>query len=519
MKGLTSRLLIFNLLLAVFPVGATLFLGTYEKQLLDSQERAMVQQGRLLASALEGNNLESEAEAILSRLGKRNDSRLRVVDQDGRLLADSAQNLNESDSEIQSQSESPQIENASEDYPQQTVIYRIGALPSRTIRYLRRFFSPPEEPQGESEYYINRDILDGLEIQAALSGRYGATTRISQGQISVTLYSAIPIHSGDEVIGAVLVSRSTFAILDNLYRLRLDIMNIFLFGIVAAILLSVLLARTVTVPVGRLRDQAESLLDARGKLQANFKPLSRKDEVADLSRALHRLSKRLQERTDSLENFIADLVHEMKNPVAGILSASELADRSADTNTKRFLKVIDREGRRIQLLMDDLKELISIDVRLNQGREHPMDINDLLRIIVDASVQQHRDDVQLLYIDPPSEPVYVYADPDRIAQALLNLVDNAISFSPPQGRVEIHLDMDEKTVSVSIADEGPGVPQDAVNKIFERWYTDRPDSRANDHTGLGLAIVRSIATGYGGRVSVHQNTGAVFVLQLPRSFL
>lgn len=511
MRGLTARLLIFNLLLAVIPVGATLFLGTYEKQLLDSQERAMVQQGRLLASALEGEDLAKEAEAVLSRLGTRNDARLRVVDRDGYLLADSAI--------PEVQTIALEENGAAVSYPEESVIYQIGALPARIVRRLASFIRPPQAPSEEAGYYTGSEILDGPEIKAALAGRYGAATRISEGQVSVNLYSAIPITRGEEILGAVQVSRSTFAILNNLYQLRLDIMIIFLWGIGAAVGLSVLLARTVTVPVGRLRDQAEGLLDDRGKLQAKFKPLSGKDEVADLSRALHQLSSRLQERTEHLEDFMADLVHEMKNPVASILSAAELADQSTPGETKHFLSVIDSEARRIQRLLDDLRELISIDVRLDKGPHGTVDLSGLIKILVETYPQNRRGSVTVEYADPIDKPIFADVDPDRLVQAILNLVDNAVSFSPEGGRVKLRVRGNDQTVSISVADEGPGIPEDESERIFNRWYTDRPEEKAGNHTGLGLAIVQGIAHGYGGRVYVQKSSpeGAVFTVEFPRS--
>ena len=278
LKSITFRLLVFNLLLAIFPVGAFLFLGTYEKQLLDSQERAMVQQGRILAASLSGENLAVEAREALARLGNRNDARLRVLNTMGQLIADSARisQSDEGSSEVDiagqplAQTGIPVVDEADAannitnetSYPEESVIYRMGAIIPRGFRRLnRRYFRPPTQPGEEAEYYIGKEFLDGPEVLAALEeGRYGAATRISQGQVSVTLYSAIPIVRNEMVIGAVLVSRSTFAILSNLYQLRLDIMTIFLLGVCGAIILSILLARAITVPVGRLRNQAESLL-------------------------------------------------------------------------------------------------------------------------------------------------------------------------------------------------------------------------------------------------------------------
>ena len=517
MKGLTARLLIFNLLLAVFPIGAVLFLGTYEIQLLESQERAMVQQGRIMASALAGHNLQEEAHAIFERLRERTDARLRVVDGNGLLLADSAKPEADPEADEREISVRTNEDNSETNYPEENVIYRIGALPSRTYKTLSGYIEPPQTPSGVSEYYSGRDILDGPEIKAALNGRYGAATRISRGQKSVTLYSAIPVFREDTVIGAVLVSRSTFSILSDLYQLRLDIAIIFLFSVGAAVILSILLARTVTVPVGRLRDQAESILDERGKLQAGFRPLAGKDEVADLSRALFRLSSRLQQRTDHMEAFMADLVHEIKNPVAGILSASELAEQIAEEDTLRFLGVIDREGRRIQRLLDDLRELISVDVRLDRGEREKVDTGTILRNLVSAYPHHHKAGVKIDFIDATDmkskDKLYIAADPDRLAQAVINLVDNAVSFSPEKAVVEIKLEKiaggkgSKDRIQISVADRGPGIPGDVSGKVFERWYTDRQEEESSDHTGLGLAIVKGIVDGYGGSISIIQREG------------
>lgn len=516
LKGLTARLLVFNILLAVFPIGAVFFLGTYESQLLESQERAMVQQGRLLASALSGHDLASEANAIIGRLGARTDARLRVVNKNGLLLADSASP--EAGAQGQSIPRTEDSQDSQQSYPEENVIYRIGALPTRALKLLTRIIRAPEITNIGAEYYSGKQVLRGSEISSALEGRYGAITRISKGQRSVTLYSAIPIFQDEEVVGAVLISRSTLAILSDLYKLRLDIATIFLFSVGGAIILSLLLARTVTVPVGRLCDQAESILDVQGKMQAGFKPLSGNDEVAELSRALYRLSSKLQQRTDYMEDFMADLVHEMKNPVAGILSAAELAERNASGETNRFLGVITRESCRIQRLLDDLRELISVDVRLNQNEEVTASVGAILENIVSAYNCRRNKGARAVFIDQSgsASSIQALANPNRLAQAVLNLLDNAVSFSPENERVEIILDSPSKDkVKISVADRGPGIAEDAKERVFERWYTDRPNREASQHTGLGLAIVRGIAEGYGGSVQTipREGGGSIFELE------
>lgn len=481
----------------------------------------MVQQGRLLASALSGQNLADEANAVMERLGARTDTRLRVVDINGLLLADSASPAagTENQSQVLAENTSEPA-SSQQNHPEESVVYRLGALPTRALKLVSRITETSQTLSEDAEYYSGKQVLRGSEISSALGGRYGAITRISKGQRSVTLYSAIPIVQNEEVVGAVLASRSTLAILSNLYRLRLDIATIFLFSVGGAIILSILLARTVTIPVGRLRNQAEGILDVRGKMHSGFKPLSGKDEVADLSRALYRLSSRLQQRTDYMEDFVADLVHEMKNPVAGILSAAELAEEDTSGRTSRFLEVITREGHRIQRLLDDLKELINVDVRLNQGEEVTAPVGAILKNIVSAYNCRKNRRAQVLLIDRSgsADSIQVLANPDRLAQAVLNLLDNAVSFSPENEKVEIVLDSPNRTkVKISVADRGPGIAENAKERVFERWYTYRPDQESSQHTGLGLTIVRGIAEGYGGSVQAipRGSGGSVFELEFP----
>ncbi|MDT8298643.1 MAG: HAMP domain-containing sensor histidine kinase, partial [Spirochaetaceae bacterium] len=236
--------------------------------------------------------------------------------------------------------------------------------------------------------------------------------------------------------------------------------------------------------------------------------------------ALHRLSSRLQERTDHMEDFMADLVHEMKNPVAGILSAVELAERSAQAETKRFLDVINREGRRIRHLLEDLRELISVDVRLDRKEREPVDVGLLLKNLVAGYYRSEKAGVKIVLQDQSDSCSMVSADPDRLGQAVLNLLDNAVSFSPKDGRVDIRLEeTPDGTVRISVLDRGPGIGVEDPEKIFVRWYTDRSEAEASDHTGLGLAIVKGIAEGYNGRIAadIREGGGSEFVLEFPKT--
>jgi two-component system sensor histidine kinase ChvG len=210
------RLLAFNLLLVFLPVAGFLYLDTYERQLLRSLEHALAQQARVLAASLSGRGplAPTAAEAPLRALQGRHEARFRIVDPEGRLLADSSRLGTGEPAAPCGRPRLPVVPHA-ESLP----LYRLASFP---IRLARRLFAPPEPPYESGEFSSGAGTLLGEELRAALAGGYGAATRISAGgQRSVTLYSAVPVMHEESVAGAVLVSQSTYRILRDLYELRL----------------------------------------------------------------------------------------------------------------------------------------------------------------------------------------------------------------------------------------------------------------------------------------------------------
>ena len=519
MRSLTIRLLIFNILLVFFPVGGILVLDTYEKQLLNSMERSMVQQGRVLSAALTNRNTEEESLRILKNLQGRLDSRIRVVNGKGELLADSSDpRLYDTPPEIPGESKS--YRSYIEDPPESlrdNWLYQAAVSP---VNLLRRLFLPPSAPLGSAEYYSNAAVLMGPEIQAALTGRYGAFTRYSSGgQRSVNLYSALPIRQGAEVVGAVLVSRSTYNILLNLYSLRLDMIRIFLFSLIAAAVLSLLLARTITIPVKKLRKQAETFLDHRGRLTGEFKALKNKDEIGTLSQSLFTLSRKLEEYISFISGFSADVSHEIKNPVAAIRTAAELAEQSGTEEQKPLFLLIRRETGRIQRLLDDLRDLSRLDVSLETEERQILLLPDFL-----VSLQEEwnrRSGRTVLKLQVPEggrrQGLSIRISADRFRQCLINLLDNADSLSAGGEEILLKLYTRESCAVIEIMDRGPGIPRGMENKIFDRFYSDREEDERKSHSGLGLSIVRSIVEGYGGSISAsgRPGGGACFRLEFP----
>lgn len=512
LSRISIRLLLFNVLLVFLPVAGFLYLEVYEKQLLESQERAMVQQGRLLAAALAGGgNLDAaRAGGLLRRLERRTEARLRVFGRRGELLADSA---------LLGPHREPPARPAGSRPARKTrdnLLYRTGAFLYRLVVRL------PPGPQPEPE----RDDSPtppgpNPEVQAALAGRYGAGIRPTRGgqQPSLTLFSAIPVRSDGRVVGAVLVSQSTVRILRALQEVRLDVFRVFLGSVVVAAVLSLLVSTTIARPLGRLRDEANALLDWRGRLRGRFRGSRKLDEIGDLARALERLTGRLEENQRSLEAFAADVSHELKNPLAAIRSATELLAEVDDPQDRaRFLTLAEREIARMERLLTAVREITGIDARLESEAPAPVDLAVLLPEVV-QSFRRRADNRVKIHLGSPSRPILVRATPERLTQVFENVLDNALGFSPDDSEIAVTLTSADGAATVRIEDEGPGIPPAHLERIFDRFFTWRPDEphARNGHAGLGLAIVKAIVEGYGGiiRASNRPGGGASFTVRLP----
>lgn len=517
MKGFSQisvRLLAFNLLLVFLPVMGFLYLDIYERQLLRAQERGMVQQGRLLAAALAAAPTFDgpAAESLLTSLEGRLDSRLRVVDRQGALLADSSRIAPPPASPPPEGDEGKEVRRAGRD----RLLYRVGAA---FYRIYTRIVKPPAPPLESAEFYLRAQSLEGPEVKAALDGRYGSTTRVSPaGQRSVTLYSGVPIRRGGEVAGAVLVSQSTYRILQDLYAVRLRLFKVFLLSVAVAGLLSIVVSTTIAGPLRRLRDQAAAIVDRRGRLQGAFAESGRADEIGDLTRALQELTRRLERHVRALEAFAADLSHELRNPLASIRTASDMAAEVDDAGERRrFHEVVGRDVARMERMLSDVQDIAVIDARLQEEENTTFALDGILRDLTDSFRVRHGD--VRFRLDAPAAGVRVRASADRLGQVFENLLANAASFSPPGGEVAISVARRDGSVSVEVADQGPGIPPTHLGRVFDRFFSYRPaeGSERNGHSGLGLSIAAAIVEGYGGAIQARNRPegGAAFEVRLP----
>lgn len=474
----------------------------------------MVQQARLVGAAMSTAAAFDAATAdAMLRAVERGDARVRVYDSTGTLLADSNR---------VGIPEPPAAE--AKTYPAATVstrakvVYRLGAWIARGRDALARW-----TPRVSGKRPISLDADAGgagpaLPVTAALQGRYGAATRLTPGQRSLTLSSAVPIRRDGRVVGAVLVSQSTYRVLQALYRVRLRIFEVILGSIAAAALLTAMAAATVVRPLRRLRREAAALAERRDRLPGRFLDADRKDEIGDLARALQELTRRLDELIRDAERFASDVSHEFKNPLASIRAAAEMTSQSDDpADRARFLSMLMKDVDRLEQLVSGVRELARIDTQLQQEPLESIDPAALAAEVIDGLRVGYGNSPEMK-LEVRGGRCGVRATASRLVQALENVLANARSVAPPDSTIDIVLHTEGRECILEVADRGPGIPPAHLERVFERFFSYRPGtSRNSAHAGLGLAIARSIVQGYGGRIAARNRDGggAVFEIRLP----
>ena len=496
------RLMLFNVLLVFLPIAGVLLLGVYEQNLETAQRESMMRQAHLVLAVMQSDDkVDLKSAARLINQWRPSDGRLRVVDADGRVTVDTGPTRDGDDDEKEAAK------------PKHNWLYRAGA--AILTKPLSIFFRQAR-PLTVSDDYKRSPILRGNEVHSALLGVPSFEKRVSSGRDrQVMLYVAVPVFRRGQTIGAVVVSRSTDEIRGELHSIRLSILEIFVISLAFAIVLSLMVSTTIVRPLRQLRREASAILDRRGRLRGRFKGSRKRDEIGDLSRALERLTRRVEQHQKATEAFASDVSHEFKNPLASIRMATEmLAQVDAPGERARFTRVAETEIARMEKLLSQVREITAIGGEIQKEEQTVVDVRDVLTQLVDGFRMRERDRVTF-ELELQEEPLNVRASAERLMQVFENLLDNAVSFAP---RIVVNASGDERFVFVRVRDYGPGIADENLARIFDRFFTYRPAEQRR-HTGLGLSIVKTIVEAYGGAVTAANDPegGAVFEVRLPRA--
>lgn len=499
MNGLRSRLygrlLSVVLLVLILPVAGLWSLGVFERELLAADERAIAVTARTLAAALACPPAldATAAKALLARVERPLAGRVQVFDAGGVGLFDTAQGGG------------PHAGDAAARNVRETLLYRVGAALWRMRRAVA----------GTAPRYGGEP--GRTAVLRALAGGYGAGTGVSADGRATVLTVAVPVRAGRAVCGAVAVSRTTEPVLAALDRIRVDLFRIVLLSIVAAALVVLLLARGIVRPLRRLRDAADGVLaGARGR-GAEVPGVDRPDEIGDLSRAFAGLNRRLERRLDELEAFASDVAHEVKNPLAAMRSAAELLRSStAEGEVRQLTALIVAEVGRIDAVVAALQEMARLDAGRESAPPPALRLDELARRVV-AGWRERTPPGVAIELEC-GDPVLVAVGEESAARVLDNLLENALSFVAAPGAVRLTLIAHDGNCELAVEDSGPGVPEEHRGRVFERFFSWRPQESARSHLGLGLGIARAIVERHGGTIELASGSalgGARFVVRWP----
>ena len=368
------------------------------------------------------------------------------------------------------------------------------------------------------------------EVGNALQGFKSSMVRINErGEVIVSV--AVPVQRFRAVRGALMLSTQG-ADIDNMVGAeRLAIFKVFLIASGVMVVLSFLLAGTIAGPVRRLAESAQ-LVRRRIRSRVEIPDLShRRDEIGHLSGSLRDMTDALYSRIEAIESFAADVAHELKNPLTSLRSAVETLPLAKTDNSRgRLMAVIQHDVKRLDRLISDISDASRLDAEMQRNDAHPVNLVELLTMVVGVANERHDDGVKvaLNFEGGRTAAFTVLGHDSRLGQVIDNLIDNARSFSPAGATVRVTCRRLKTEVEIVVDDDGPGVPAEAVEKIFERFYTYRPDQDFGQNSGLGLSISKHIIEAHGGRIWVENRQraatgadepptvlGARFIVHLP----
>jgi two-component system sensor histidine kinase ChvG len=351
---------------------------------------------------------------------------------------------------------------------------------------------------------------DYPEVADALLGNKASMVRANE-RAEVIVSVAVPVQRFRAIHGALLLSTQGGDIDQAVEAERWQIVKLFLILLGVMVVLSVLLARTIAGPVKRLAESAERV---RHRIRSRVEIpdfTRRRDEIGDLSGALRDMTDALYRRIEAIESFAADVAHELKNPLTSLRSAVETMPLAKTPDSQsRLLAVIQHDVKRLDRLISDISDASRLDAELQRNDVAPVDLVKLLNTVagVRNEVSQADDATVSLTFEGGGPLAFVVSGHDsRLGQVFDNLIENARSFSPPGGQVRVTCRRQRKEVEIIVDDDGPGIRPDAFEKIFERFYTDRPHQGFGQNSGLGLSISKQIIEAHGGRIWAENRTG------------
>ncbi len=548
-SSLTRRIVSLNLAGLIALVASILYLSQFRAGLIDARAQSLLVQGEIIAGAIaasatvETNTITIDPDRLLDlkpgetygapdefsgldfpinpervapvlrRLISPTKTRARIYDRDGVLILDSRSLYGRGDV-MKFELPPPTTE-------------KPGIIERTTIA-IRTWLN-----RGDLPLYRELGPENGngyQEVADSLKGQKASMVRINdRGEIIVSV--AVPVQRFRAIHGALMLSTQGDDIDQMVTAERLAILKVFGVAAVVMIVLSLLLASTIAGPVRRLADGAERVRH-RIKTRVEIPDFTqRRDEIGHLSGALRDMTESLYNRIEAIEMFAADVAHELKNPLTSLRSAVETLPLAKNENSRsRLLAVIEHDVRRLDRLISDISDASRLDAELQRQDIGPVDVRRLLTTLTSVANETklgHDVAVETRFEGGSADTFAVRGHDSRLGQVISNLVVNAQSFSESGGKVRVVCRRVKSEIEIVVDDNGPGIRDDALERIFERFYTDRPHQGFGQNSGLGLSISKQIIEAHRGRIWAENRpgpsdadgmatvAGARFVVRLP----
>lgn len=501
--SLAPRILAVNIFALLVLAGGVFYLDSYRERLIEQRLTETRRQAALVATFL-GSSDPAAIPALAGRFGDVAQVRLKVYAPDGTLAADSWTTTGPT-----FRLRDPTTEPFRRDVARflDRLIEAIGSSPHLSP------FEPPERERRAA----------WPEAERAAAGTAAQALRRAPDRtviISAAAPIALPGRSGAYPV--VQIQTDTRDITEVVRRERLTSFLIFLGVLGASLFLSTFLANTIVRPLRRLAVAAQRVRLGRSREVTVPRFATRRDEIGQLARALSDMTSALRNRIDATEAFAADVAHELKNPLASLRSAVDTMESVSDPALRgQLLEVVRDDVARIDRLITDISDASRLDAELSRSRYERIDLAELTTNLV-----RHYETLgspRGIAVRFSAEgPAIVFGEPARLAQVLRNLIDNALSFSPDNGKVMLSLRTADGAALLWVEDEGPGIPPENREDIFRRFYSERPQTEDfGKHSGLGLAICATVVSAHDGTIDVDNRivdgriVGARFIVSIP----
>ncbi len=522
---LARKIITFNLLAILMLVAGVLFLNPFRDSLVLQRERGLVVEAELMAEVFEARVAANEGTGLVAAPGFNPSQVLRdlqlptavevfVFDQNGDVVATTIG---------MERGERPAVAGLQSD--DRTTL--ITDFLNTVWEGISALFSSDEAVSTDA----GREAQAKALFETALAGATQVDTGVDRAGNTIFAVAA-PIAFGSDAIGVIAVT-SVAGEIDELVRNeREQVLQMFVIAILVSIGLSLVLASTIANPLSDLAAAAEIGRDKNSRKIAPGRVripdlTGRPDEIGRLSGALRGMVAALYDRIDANEQFAADVAHEIKNPLASLRSAiGTLRFAKKPEQREKLLGVIEHDVRRLDRLVSDISNASRLDSELVKEEEKPFGLLKMMRGIADHLGAEARSKGIEFITDLPSEPIVIEGLESRLAQVFVNLISNAISFCEDGDAIRVWARKRENRVLIVVEDTGPGIPEQALTKIFNRFYSERPPTQFGNNSGLGLAISKQIVEAHGGVIWAEnirptdaditsEPLGARFVVGLP----